>query len=46
MAKIVDDDVQQLKKKMEKLNLRLERLQAADTCENLMDKYQYYHMSL
>ena len=44
MAKIVDDDVQQLKKKMEKLNLRLERLQAADTCENLMDKYQYYHM--
>lgn len=44
MAKIVDDDIQELKKKMAKLNLEIERLQAADDCENLMDKYQYYHM--
>jgi hypothetical protein len=41
---IIDDDVQQLKKKLAKLNHRLERLHAADECENLMDKYQYYHM--
>ena len=44
MAKIVDDDIQQLKKKMQKLNHRIECLQAGDACENLMDKYQYYHM--
>jgi len=44
VAKIVDDDVQALKKEMAAVNLRLERLKAADECENLMDKYQYYHM--
>jgi hypothetical protein len=44
VAIIVDDDVQRLKKKMATLKLRLERLKAADDCENLMDKYQYYNM--
>lgn len=41
---IVDDEITSLQKEMASLNHRLERLRAADECENLMDKYQYYHM--
>jgi hypothetical protein len=44
MAMIVDDEMQQLKKRMQKVKLRIERAQAVIACQNLMDKYQIYHM--
>jgi hypothetical protein len=41
---IIDDDVEYLRKKMKELKHRIERAQAVNACENLMNKYQFYHM--
>lgn len=44
MAKIVSDDIQQIKKEIADLRREVERAHAVTACENLMNKYQYYHM--
>jgi hypothetical protein len=44
MVNIVDDEVQALRKEVASLNFEIARVRAADECENLMDKYQYFHM--
>jgi hypothetical protein len=41
---IVDDEITELTKRLEKVNHRIARAQAVSACENLMDKYQIYHM--
>jgi hypothetical protein len=44
MVDIVDDEIQELEKEIERLELENARVHARTTCENLMNKYQYYHM--
>jgi hypothetical protein len=40
----ISQDVQLLKEKVAKSKLEMERAQAYNACENLMNKYQFYHM--
>ena len=42
--KVVDDDIQDLKKEIAKLRLEVERAHAVTACQNLMNKYSFYHM--
>ena len=44
MVDILNDEIQQVEAEIRRLELESARVHARTACENLMNKYQYYHM--